>query len=117
MSTQMLSAASRLSDQELLAQVSILARREREATAVLVAHLAVLDERRLYLGEGCSSLFVYCTRVLHLSENAAYRRVEAARVVRAYPYSAGHALRRVHQPDDDQAVGSGVDAGQSSPAA
>jgi hypothetical protein len=85
MSTQILSAASRLSDQELLEQVSILAQRERTATAALVAHLAVLDERRLYLGEGCSSLFTYCTRVLHLSENAAYRRVEAARVVRSYP--------------------------------
>jgi hypothetical protein len=84
MSTQMLSAASRLSDRELLEQVSILAQREREATAALVAHLAVLDERRLYLGEACSSLFTYCTQVLHLSENAAYRRVEAARVVRAY---------------------------------
>jgi hypothetical protein len=81
----MLSQASTLSDQELLAQVSVLAQREREATAALVAHLAVLDERRLYLGEGCSSLFTYCLRVLHLSESAAYRRVEAARVVRAYP--------------------------------
>ncbi|HEY6074671.1 MAG TPA: hypothetical protein VIV15_15120 [Anaerolineales bacterium] len=85
MSTQMLSAASRLSDRELLEHVPVLAQREREATAALVAHLAVLDERRLYLGEGCSSLFTYCTQVLHLSENAAYRRVEAARVVRAYP--------------------------------
>src|SRR5574341_1333228 len=85
MGTQMLSAASRLSDLELLARVSVLAQREREATAALVAHLAVLGERRLYLGEGCSSLFTYCTRVLHLSENAAYRRVKAARVVRAYP--------------------------------
>lgn len=85
MNTQMLSAASRLSDQELLEEVSVLAQREREATAALVAHLAVLNERRLYLGQGCSSLFTYCTRVLHLSESAAYRRVEAARVVRAYP--------------------------------
>jgi hypothetical protein len=85
MSAQILSTAASLSDRELLEQVSILAQRERAATAALVAHLAVLDERRLYLGEGCSSLFTYCTRVLHLSENAAYRRVEAARVVRSYP--------------------------------
>lgn len=85
MSTQILSAANGLSDQDLLEQVSILAQREREATVALVAHLAVLDERRLYLGEGCSSLFTYCIRVLHLSESAAYRRVEAARVVRSYP--------------------------------
>src|SRR5574341_1353211 len=85
MSTQMLSVASQLSVQGLLTQVTQLAQREHAATAALVAHLAVLDEGRLYLGEGCSSLFTYCTQVLHLSENAAYRRVEAARVVRSYP--------------------------------
>jgi hypothetical protein len=52
---------------------------ERRATAQLIASLAELDARRLYLGEGCASLFAYCTRVLHLSEYAAYGRIEAAR--------------------------------------
>lgn len=75
----------KLSDRELLARVQVLADKEREATAVLIAHLAVMDERRLYLGEGCSSLFSYCMRVLHFSESAAYRRVEAARIARRFP--------------------------------
>jgi hypothetical protein len=44
-----------------------------------------MDARRLYLGEGCSSLFTYCTQVLHLSEHAAYRRIEAARAARKFP--------------------------------
>jgi hypothetical protein len=44
-----------------------------------------LDLRRLYLGEGCSSLFAYCTRVLHLSEDAAYNRIRAARVAAKWP--------------------------------
>jgi hypothetical protein len=35
----------------------------------LLALLMELDARRLYLGEGCSSLFTYCTQVLHLSEH------------------------------------------------
>jgi hypothetical protein len=48
-------------------------------------YLAVLDERRLYLAEGCSSLFTYCTQVLHLSEHAAYGRIEAARATRKFP--------------------------------
>ncbi len=74
-----------LTDRELLARVEVLAQREREATAALVAHLAVLDERRLYLSEGCSSLFTYCMRVLHFSESSAYRRVEAARAARRFP--------------------------------
>ncbi len=81
----MLSAVAQLSNQELLARVTQLARCEREATASLVAHLADLDARRLYLAEGCSSLFTYCTQVLHLSEHAAYGRIEAARAVRRFP--------------------------------
>ena len=36
-----------------------------------------MDARRLYLAEGCSSLFTYCTEILHLSEHAAYGRIEA----------------------------------------
>jgi 5-methylcytosine-specific restriction endonuclease McrA len=44
-----------------------------------------IDSRRLYLGEGCASMFGYCTRVLHLAEGAAYNRIEAARAARSYP--------------------------------
>jgi hypothetical protein len=68
-----------LSDKQLLDAVRTLATRERQATAQLIACLAELDVRRLYLGEGCSSLFTYCTQVLQLSEHAAYGRIEAAR--------------------------------------
>ena len=76
---------SQLSNEELLAEIKSLAARERHATAALVASLAELDERRLYLGEGYSSLFTYCTQALHLSEHAAYGRIEAARTVRRFP--------------------------------
>lgn len=44
-----------------------------------------LDARRLYLGEGFSSLFTYCTQALHLAEGAAYNRIEAARAARRFP--------------------------------
>src|SRR5688572_8190958 len=71
-----------LSDRQLHAEVTRLASSEREATARLVASLAEVDARRLYLSEGCSSLFTYCTQVLHLSEHAAYNRIEAARTAR-----------------------------------
>ena len=74
-----------LSDHDLLTTVQRLAGDEQRATAHLVASLAELDARRLYLGEGCSSLFTYCTQGLHLSEHAAYGRIEAARVVRRFP--------------------------------
>jgi hypothetical protein len=80
-----ISIPSRLSDTELVAEVTRLARCEREATALLVAHLAELDARRLYLGAGFSSLFTYCREVLGLSEQSTYNRIEAARAARRFP--------------------------------
>ena len=80
-----ISVGSSLSDAELLREVRTLASSERQATARLIAVLGEVDVRRLYLAEGCSSLFSYCTQVLHLSEHAAYGRIEAARAARKWP--------------------------------
>jgi 5-methylcytosine-specific restriction endonuclease McrA len=83
--TNEISSEAQLSDAELLHEVERLTSLERRATAKLIAALAELDARRLYLGQGCSSLFTYCTQVLHLSEHAAYLRIEAARAARKWP--------------------------------
>jgi len=85
MKTDVLSEAHKLSDGDLAARVRSLAQQERSATAALVAHLAVFDARRLFLAEGCTSLFAYCTEVLRLAEYAAYNRIEAARAARDIP--------------------------------
>lgn len=74
-----------LSDDELSAAVTTLARSERSATIELVRSLMEFDDRRLYLREGCASLFAYCTQVLGLEEGAAYNRIEVARVARRHP--------------------------------
>jgi len=76
---------SHLSDDELVSELMRLCRRDRDVTAHLVAHLAELDARRLYLGAGCSSLFTYCREVLQLSESESYNRIEAARAARRFP--------------------------------
>jgi len=76
---------SHLSDTELMAEVKRLAQCERETTAHLIAHLAELDARQLYLAAGFSSLFTYCTEVLRLSEHETYNRIEAARAARRFP--------------------------------
>ena len=80
-----LDAAHHLSNEALIAEIAGAAGHERHATARLVALLAELDARRLYLEAGCASLFTYCTDVLHLSEHAAYGRIEAARPSRRFP--------------------------------
>ena len=74
-----------LDDRPLLDAAKQLAAEERRASATLLRALLEIDSRRLYLGEGCASMFVYCTRVLHLSEGGAYNRIEAARAARTYP--------------------------------
>lgn len=83
--TTTLAPVTELSDHELLARVHAAARAERRATAQLIVLLMELDARRLYLGEGFSSLFAYCTQALHLSESRAYNRIEVARAARRFP--------------------------------
>ena len=73
------------SDRDLLIETERAAARERHATAALLALLAEVDTRRLYLGEGFSSLFQFATRRLRLSEPAAYGRITAARAARRFP--------------------------------
>jgi hypothetical protein len=79
------STLGRLSDEKLRAELSRLARCERDATCELVAHLAEFDARGLHLGAGFPSLFAYCLEILRLSEHATYNRIEAARAVRRFP--------------------------------
>ncbi len=82
--TTTMSPAS-LSDATLLAETVRAAGAERRAAAELIALLAEVDARRLYLGQGDPSLFAWCTSVLRLSESAAYGRITAARAARRYP--------------------------------
>ena len=86
MNTNILDTAVALSDRDLLARLPVLARRERSATAELVAHLAALRLRpSLYAAQGYGSLFAYCRHALRLSEDAASNRIHAARACLKYP--------------------------------
>ncbi len=75
-----------ISDDDLLRWLADLSKESRRVESDLVAHIAEVDERRLYAREACSSMFVYCQEVLHLAEHEAYLRIAAARVARRYPW-------------------------------
>ena len=75
----------KLSNATLMRELKKLVGRERELEAELLAYLGEVDARRLYLEEGCTSMFSYCTEVLNLSEGAAYSRITAARAARRFP--------------------------------
>jgi len=53
--------------------------------ARIIAHLAAVEERRLHLEAGSSSLFDYCCQRLRLSESEAFHRITAARLARRFP--------------------------------
>ena len=76
---------SHLSDQDLLRDLLALVAKDRENMALLVAHLAEVDARRLYLSAACSSMYIYCLRKLHMSEDEACTRTKAARIARDFP--------------------------------
>jgi len=63
--------------------------RERSATAILIAHIAEAEARKLYLDDACDSMATYCMRELHLGEDEAYRRIHAGRAARRFPQIFG----------------------------
>ena len=74
-----------ISDDELLRRLSGLVQQSRRVESELVAHIAEVDERRLYAREACSSMFTYCTEKLRLSEHEAYLRIAVGRASRRHP--------------------------------
>jgi 5-methylcytosine-specific restriction endonuclease McrA len=72
-------------DDALLHRLAELMGQSRRVEADVVAHIAEVDERRLYAREAFPSMFAYCTDVLHLSEAEAYLRIAAARASREHP--------------------------------
>ena len=74
-----------LSDAALLRGLAALVSRNRTITAALLAHLAEVDARRLYVPAGYPSMHSYCVDELRLSDDAAYKRIQAARAARQFP--------------------------------
>ncbi len=74
-----------LSDDALLRRLSEMLKQSRRVESELVAHIAEVDERRLYAREASSSMFRYCTEVLHSSKAEAYLRITVARASRNHP--------------------------------
>src|SRR5204862_3372400 len=85
MQNDILTSLTRLSDAELVTRMKGLVARERDATAHLVAHLAELETRDVYLREGYGSLHAYCCGPLALSDGEAYNRIEVARAAQRFP--------------------------------
>ena len=74
-----------ISDDDLFATVQRLTVRSNIALADLLVHLGEVERRGIHRSRACASLYTYCIYELRMSEDSAYRRSKAARLVREYP--------------------------------
>jgi len=74
-----------LPDSALLHDLRSLVTQDRATTAMLIAHLGEVDARRLYAPAGYPSMFEWCVRDLHFSDQSAFKRIRVARLARQYP--------------------------------
>ena len=74
-----------LSNLVLLRETKEIVERDRLTTAELISHLAEVDARKLYLEAAFPSMHAWCVRKLGMSEDAASKRIQAARAARAFP--------------------------------
>ncbi len=78
-----------LSNDNLITAVRSLVKEERRITREILDHINEVARRRLYADLGFSSIFDWLVKDFGYSESAAYRRMQAARVLLAVPEAAG----------------------------
>ena len=74
-----------ISNDELLSSTKKLSEDERQFTTKILHHLKEIESRRLHLQMGYSSLFEYAVKELKYSEDSAYRRISAMRLLKNLP--------------------------------
>src|SRR5690606_20810330 len=82
-----------LSDDDLHAAVRRLTARSNVTLADLLAHLGEVEERGIHRARACATLYAYCQYELRMSEDAAFRRAKAARLVHQHPELRGIVAR------------------------
>ena len=76
---------SQMPDEVLLNSTKKLARDEREVLGQILHHIREIERRRLYCTLSCGSLFQYATKILGYSEDQAYRRIQAMKLLKEIP--------------------------------
>jgi hypothetical protein len=73
------------SDSELIIRIKTAVREEREKVTFVLHHLREVDRRRLYSALECKSLHQFATKHLQYTDDEAYRRIAAMKLLRALP--------------------------------
>jgi len=76
---------SGISNHEVLNEMDRLVKSERKITHTILNHINEIESRRLYAELGYDSMFKYLTQRCGYGEDSAYRRLQAARVLKKNP--------------------------------
>jgi len=74
-----------LDKHQLLQDFAGLVGEDRRATATMLAYIAEIDRRKLYLEQAFPSMFAFCTKRFHMSEAIAAKRIRAGRTAYSFP--------------------------------
>jgi len=77
-----------MTNEEIESRMATLTQNERLITTEILALINLAEDRKLHLERGYSSLFAWLVQGYGYSESAAYRRIEAARLIRIVPEAA-----------------------------
>ncbi|MFS4457557.1 HNH endonuclease [Bdellovibrio sp. HCB2-146] len=77
-----------MTDNQLIERVEYLVRRERELVECLIWHLQEIQDRKLYIQMGFTSLFECLVKHFKYSEAVAYSRISALKIISAVPEAA-----------------------------
>lgn len=77
-----------MANQTLVSSLRRLVGEERKITREILEYIGEVQRRRLYADLGYSSLFAWLVQDIGYSEAAAYRRIQAARLIRDVPEAA-----------------------------
>lgn len=74
-----------LSNSNLLSNLKLLVTKERELIRQVIEYLEEVEARKLFLEQGYSSMFVFCTEYLNYTPQEAQTRIQAMRLSRSVP--------------------------------
>ena len=74
-----------MTNREIESKMQALVKTERQITGEILTLVNLAQERKLYLELGFPSLFEWLVKGHHYSESAAYRRIQAARLLQSVP--------------------------------
>jgi 5-methylcytosine-specific restriction endonuclease McrA len=74
-----------LDKEQLFRDFSALVDQDRRDTATMLAYVAEIDRRKLYLEHACPSMFAFCTKRFRMSAAIAAKRIRAGRAACRFP--------------------------------